>query len=75
MNKEKLYEIVKQYFIKRYGEYDVIGEPDEIIDFMDLAMNRVDHQNRFKSFTEWLMHLGLTDEDIMWVYNEINKVQ
>lgn len=77
MNKEKLYQIVKTDMIKRHGEGgdECLGEPDEIIDFMDMAMNRVGYNNNFKSFTEWLIWLGLTDEDIMWVYSEINKVQ
>ena len=74
MNKEKLYEIVKHDFIKRYGDCEILGEPAEIIDFMAMAKECVGRTNNFKSFTEWLLHLGLTDEDIMWLYIEINKV-
>ena len=73
MNNEKLREIVSEDLKRRHGSDEVLDE--DIIGFMYLAMWSVGHTNEFKSFTEWLLHLGLSDEDIMWVYTEISKIQ
>ena len=75
MNNKELYDKVKQDFMNRHGDAEALSgiEPEDIMDFMGIAFCSASHQDRFKSFTHWLLHLGLTDNDIMWVYNNIEK--
>ena len=77
MNKEKLYELVKKYLIEKYGDYDVLGDdPEEIIEFMVLAEDRVEYQNKFESFFHWLYYIGLREiEEWLWLFNEMNKIR
>lgn len=72
MDKKTLTDIVRADLIKQ-NKSDELLENRDIIDVMWDMLNDIHNTKEFETFTDYLLHLGLSTDDILWIYDELSK--
>lgn len=72
MDKKTLTDIVRADLIKQNKSDELLDNKD-IIEVMWDMLNDMYNTKAFETFTDYLLHLGLSADDILWVYYELDK--